>query len=153
MKNWVPPWETQCISSGVPGCADGSVLLWFTPPLAPAEVRQTKPSRWTGSAAKCSLTWRWAVRFLAALDHTTKAKCSLPRLSQTGNGSHPQLMNILSLDDKLRRQNVCQVVIKSSPTERCRVLPVDVGNVNSLCCGAVKQTKSRATAVSGCGAH
>lgn len=26
---------------------------------------------------------------------------------QIGNSSHPQLMNILSLDDKLRRQNVC----------------------------------------------
>lgn len=34
-------------------------------------------------------------------------------------------------------------VIKYSPTELSRVLPVDVGNVNLLCCAAVRQTKSR----------
>lgn len=72
---------------------------------------------------------------------------------QIGSSSHPLLMNILSLDDKLRGENVCQAVIKYSPTERCRVLPVDVGNVNLLCCAAVRQTKSRAWAVSGCGTH
>ena len=72
---------------------------------------------------------------------------------QIEHSSHPQLMNILSLDDKLSIENVCQVVIKYSPTERCQVLPVDVRNVNLFCCAAVRQTKSWARDVSNCGAH
>lgn len=127
--------------------------LWFTPHPLPAAARIQNLLSEQVARAKCGLTLTLSGRVSACSRPRHKGQMLSASAFQIGNGSHPLLMNILSLDDKLGSKNVCQVIIKYSPTERCRVLPMDVGNVNLLCCAAVRQTKSRARAVSDSGTH
>lgn len=93
--------------------------LRFTPHPLPATAQQTKAFKWTGPTVSM-----WPDPALSGGVSTWsrphhKGQMLSASTFKIGNNCHPQLMSILSLDDKLRRQTVCQVVINSSPTECC----------------------------------